>query len=245
MGEVWAIVVAGGSGSRFGGGVLKQFLDLGGRPLIDWAVAAAAGTCDGVVVVLPDDHLAADPLAADHLADAPLPAAGAPAASGEGPPPRRCTAVAGGPSRAASVRAGLAAVPVGADIVVVHDAARPLAGPGLFERVVAAVRAGADGAVPGVPVPDTIKRVDSGDGRAIVVETLDRPTLRAVQTPQAFRADVLRRAHAGGGDATDDAALVEALGATVVVVEGDPANLKITTADDLVRAEVLLDRRDA
>jgi len=234
MGEVWAIVVAGGSGSRFGGVVLKQFLDLGGRPLIDWAVAAAAGTCDGVVVVLP----------ADHLAAAPLPAGG-PVGSGEGRPPGRCTAVAGGPSRAASVRAGLAAVPDGAEIVVVHDAARPLAGPGLFEQVVAAVRAGADAAVPGVPVPDTIKRVDTRDGRAIVVETLDRPALRAVQTPQAFRAGVLRRAHAGGGEATDDAALVEALGATVVVVEGDPANLKVTTADDLVRAEVLLGRRDA
>jgi len=235
MGEVWAIVVAGGSGRRFGGGVLKQFLDLGGRPLVDWAVAAAGATCDGVVVVLPADHLAAGS----------LPAAGAPPASGEGPRPGRCTAVAGGPSRAASVRAGLAAVPDGAEVVVVHDAARPLAGPGLFERVVAAVRAGADGAVPGVPVPDTIKRVDTRDGRAVVVETLDRPALRAVQTPQAFRADVLRRAHAGGGDATDDAALVEALGGDVVVVEGDPANLKITTADDLVRAEVLLDRRDA
>jgi 2-C-methyl-D-erythritol 4-phosphate cytidylyltransferase len=93
-----------------------------------------------------------------------------------------------------------------------------------------------------VPVPDTVKRVDTA-GR--VMETPDRAALRAIQTPQAFSAAVLRRAHAGGGDATDDAALVEAIGGTVVVVEGDPANLKITGPDDLVRAEMLLDRREA
>jgi 2-C-methyl-D-erythritol 4-phosphate cytidylyltransferase len=104
------------------------------------------------------------------------------------------------------------------------------------------VRAGADGAVPGVPVADTIKRVDPSTG--LVLETLDRPALRAVQTPQAFAAAVLRRAHAGQADATDDAALVEAVGGQVVVVEGDPANLKITGPDDLVRAEALLTRRN-
>ncbi len=120
--------------------------------------------------------------------------------------------------------------------IVVHDAARPLADPALFERVIAAVRDGADGAVPGVPVPDTIKRVDPAGH---VIETLDRAALRAIQTPQAFAADVLRRAHAGEGDATDDAALVEAAGGRVVVVEGDPANLKVTGRDDLVRAEAL------
>jgi 2-C-methyl-D-erythritol 4-phosphate cytidylyltransferase len=182
---------------------------------------AAAGACDGVVAVLPAGHL-------------------------EAALPGGVMTVAGGATRSASVRAGLAAVPSGADIVVVHDAARPLAGPELFERVVAAVRAGADGAVPGLPVPDTIKRIEAAGGAApVVAETLDRPALRAIQTPQAFRADLLRRAHAGGGDATDDAALVEALGARVVVVDGDPANLKITGRDDLVRAELLLDRREA
>jgi 2-C-methyl-D-erythritol 4-phosphate cytidylyltransferase len=215
MGEVWAIVVAAGSGSRFGESVPKQFLDLGGRRLFDRAAAAAAAACDGVVAVVPAAFL-----------DTAVVTGG--------------TAVAGGATRSASVRAGLAAVPEDADIIVVHDAARPLAGPDLFERVVAAVRAGADGAVPGVAVPDTIKRVDPG-GR--VVETLDRPPLRAIQTPQAFAAGVLRRAHAGGADATDDAALVEALGGTVVVVDGDPANLKITGPEDLRRAGALLDRR--
>ena len=216
MGDVWAIVVAGGVGSRFGDAVPKQFLDLGGLRVIDWALAAAAAACDGVVAVLPGSHLDITLLPGT-------------------------VAVAGGPSRSASVRAGLAAVPADAGIVVVHDAARALATPELFGRVVAAVRAGADGAVPGVAVPDTIKRVDPADG--YVVETLDRPALRAVQTPQAFSAPVLRAAHADGGEATDDAALVEAAGGRVVVVEGDPANLKITGPDDLERAEALLTRR--
>lgn len=216
MGQVWAIVVAGGSGSRFGDSVPKQFLELGGLRVIDWALAAAGAVCDGVVAVLPAARL-----------DATMPVG--------------VVTVAGGPTRSASVRAGLSAVPEDADVIVVHDAARPLADPALFERVVAAVHAGADGAVPGVPVPDTIKRVDPAGGE--VLETLDRPTLRAVQTPQAFRAAVLRRAHAGRGDATDDAALVEAVGGRVVVVAGDPANLKVTGPDDLVRAEALLTRK--
>jgi 2-C-methyl-D-erythritol 4-phosphate cytidylyltransferase len=237
MGEVWAIVVAGGSGSRFGEAVPKQFLDLGGLRLIDWALAAAAASCDGVVAVLPAAHLGAAP----------------PVATRSG----TVIAVAGGPTRSASVRAGLAAVPAGAAVLVVHDAARPLAATELFERVIAAVRAGADGAVPGVPVADTIKRVDPGEGIdpggpsgkqagpkvERVLETLDRPALRAIQTPQAFSASALRAAHASGGEATDDAALVEAAGGRVVVVSGDPANLKVTGPEDLERAEALLTRR--
>jgi 2-C-methyl-D-erythritol 4-phosphate cytidylyltransferase len=226
MGEVWAIVVAGGSGSRLGKAVPKQFLDLGGQSLVMRASDTAAAACDGVVIVVP---------AANAGVQLGLP----------GPflvafPPEAGAVVAGGPTRSASVRAGLAAVPEEAGIIVIHDAARPLATAELFNRVVAAVRAGADGAVPGIPVPDTVKRIDA-DGR--VIETLDRPALRAIQTPQAFAAAVLRRAHAGGGDATDDAALVEALGARVVVVDGDPVNLKITGPDDLARAEALLARR--
>jgi len=134
------------------------------------------------------------------------------------------------------VRAGLAAVPSAAAVVVVHDAARPLAGRELFERVVAAVDAGADAAVPGVALSDTIKRVD---GRRVTA-TVDRSGLVAVQTPQAFRAEILRRAHTGDPEATDDAALVEAMGGTVVVVEGDHRNLKITSPDDLVVARTLV-----
>lgn len=141
-----------------------------------------------------------------------------------------CNTVAGGSTRAESVRCGLAAVPADADIVVVHDAARPFAGAELFDAVIAAVRAGADGAVPALPVADTIKEVDA-DG--VVLATPDRAHLVAVQTPQAFRAEILRRAHAGGAEGTDDAALVEAVGGRVVTVPGDPANRKITEPDDL------------
>jgi 2-C-methyl-D-erythritol 4-phosphate cytidylyltransferase len=212
---VWTIVVAGGSGSRFGDPVPKQFLDLGGLRVLDWAVASAGAACDGVVVVLPVDYL------------------------GVVLPPG-VTAIAGGATRSESVRAGLAAVPGDASVILVHDAARPLADEALFERVIGAVRGGADGAVPGVTVPDTVKRVGSSGE---VLETLDRAALRVIQTPQAFAAGVLRRAHAGGGEATDDAALVEAAGGRVVVVEGDPNNLKVTGPVDLERAEALLERR--
>ncbi len=212
MAKVWSIVVAGGSGSRFGR--LKQFSTLGGRPVLEWAVAACRPCSTAVVLVVPAGLEDPDRHGADVV-------------------------VSGGPSRAASVRCGLAVVPADADIVIVHDAARPLAAAGLFGAVVAAVtEGGADGAVPGVPLADTIKAVDSAGN---VTSTLDRSELVAVQTPQAFRADVLRRAHEGAGNgATDDAMLVEALGGTVRVVPGDPGNLKITAPDDLGAAERLL-----
>lgn len=172
---------------------------------------AGRSVADGVVLVVPGGHLAAD-----------VPAADVPAAD---------VVVAGGATRSDSVRAGLAAVPAGADVVVVHDAARPFSSPALFEAVVAGVRAGADAVIPGLPILDTVKRVV--DGR--VVGTVDREGLVTVQTPQAFAAAALRRAHAGGGVATDDAALVEAAGGKVVVVPGDPANTKITLRGDLAR----------
>ena len=208
MGRSAAIVVAAGGGSRFG--APKQFALLAGSRLVDRAVTAASAACDEVVVVVP----------------AGLDWGGPPVAA----------AVAGGAQRADSVRAGLAAVSAGCDVIVVHDAARPLAPPSLFEAVIAAVRGGADGAVPAVPLTDTVKRVE--DGR--VVDTPPRDALVAVQTPQAFRAEALRAAHRGGGDATDDAALVEANGGTVVVVPGDRSNLKVTAAADLAVADTLL-----
>ena len=121
-------------------------------------------------------------------------------------------------------------------MVVVHDAARPLASSSLFAAVVKAVGDGADGAVPGLPVADTVKRVE-GD---VVVETVDRALLVAVQTPQAFRVDVLRRAHGGDPEATDDAALVERVGGRVVVVAGEADNRKITTPGDLAAARLLV-----
>ncbi|MGH9043039.1 MAG: 2-C-methyl-D-erythritol 4-phosphate cytidylyltransferase [Acidimicrobiia bacterium] len=201
---MWGLVVAAGAGSRFG--AAKQFASLAGRRVVDWSVGTARSACEAVVVVLPADHV------------------------WDGPPV--AAAVPGGDSRSDSVRAGLAVIPAGAEIVVVHDAARPLAPSALFGAVIDAVRAGADGAVPALAVPDTVKRVD-GDR---VMETLDRSALVLVQTPQAFRADVLRAALAGGAQATDEAALVELAGGKVVTVPGDPLNLKITTPHDLARA---------
>jgi len=196
---IWTVVVAGGTGLRFGG-TPKQYEMLAGRRILDWSLAAAGEASDGVITVLP------------------------PGDAGD------AGTVAGGETRSASVRNGLAAVPSEATIVCVHDAARPFATEADFEAVVAAVRAGADGAVPALPVTDTIKVID---GAGTVVATPDRSTLVAVQTPQAFRADVLRRAHASGREGTDDAALVERLGATVVVVPGSVRNRKITVPEDL------------
>jgi len=212
--RAWAIVVAGGSGARFGGA--KQFSVLGGRRVVDWAVLAAAAACEGVVLVVPEDQVGR--MALDAQPDA---------------------VVAGGSTRSASVRAGLAELPDGVEAVVVHDAARPLAHPGLFDAVLAALADGADGAVAAVPVADTLKRVEA-DGR--VVETVDRTGLWAVQTPQAFRLDVLRAAHAGNPEATDDAGLVEAAGGRVVVVAGDRRNLKVTDPADLDVLEALVGR---
>lgn len=208
---VWTIVVAAGVGARFGGP--KQLMPLGDGRVLDYAIAAAAETSDGVVVVVPPG--------ADWEVGA-------------------IRTVEGGATRSASVRCGLAAVPAECDIVVVHDAARPLAGAALFRSVIDAVRQGADGAVPGATIADTVKRVD-GDR---VVATESRDTLVTVQTPQAFRALVLREAHAHDREGTDDAAVVEAIGGRVVVVAGPRDNLKITEPEDLARAEALIRERE-
>ncbi len=217
MATVWSIVVAGGAGSRFG--APKQYALIGGRPVLEWAVDACRSGSAGVVLVLPADAMDSD----SHGAD---------------------VTVRGGATRADSVRCGLAAVPAAADVIVVHDAARPLASPALFDAVVAALDSvDVDGAVPGVRPSDTIKAVDAA-GR--VTNTLDRTGLMAVQTPQAFRAVALRQAHeraAGGAGATDDAMVVEAAGGTVVVVPGEQGNLKITAPDDLDAAERMLAAR--
>ena len=148
-------------------------------------------------------------------------------------------AVGGGATRSESVRAGLAAVPADATIICVHDAARPLASVDLYRRAIAAVSAGADAAIPALTVSDTIKVVADG----IVVSTPDRASLVAVQTPQAFRAGALRDAHVHGGDATDDASLVEDRGGLVVVVDGETTNRKITVPDDLDWARSLIARQ--
>ena len=226
---VWSIVVAGGSGRRFG--QLKQFSGLSGRPVLEWAVEACRPVSAGVVLVIPVKEWEV-PRQSAHGAD---------------------VVVLGGATRADSVRCGLAAVPPEAEVIVVHDAARPLATTETFASVLAALdEDGVAGVVPGLSPSDTIKAVDAGGN---VTETLDRSTLVAVQTPQAFRAAVLRSAHArdsgvgGSGDraaaapATDDAMLVEAGGGRVRVVPGQLDNIKITTTDDLDAAERLISSR--
>jgi 2-C-methyl-D-erythritol 4-phosphate cytidylyltransferase len=213
--RVWTIVVAGGGGSRFGRA--KQYELLGDQRMIDRSVAVAADVSDGLVVVVPRTDVAQESAVFE--------------------PPIRV--VAGGASRSASVRAGLAAVGEDATVVCVHDAARPFATAQLYHSVVNAVLAGADGAIPGVPVTDTIKLV-ADDGA--VETTPPRERLIAVQTPQAFRASVLRAAHLDSVDGTDDAALVEAAGGRVVVVAGEADNRKVTHPDDLRWARSLAER---
>lgn len=215
------VVVAAGAGSRFGGPP-KQFRTVAGRPMVAWSIDAALACSDAVVVVVPSGE---------------TPVAGTLDRPG-------VEVVTGAATRSGSVRAGLAALAGRAaddDIVVIHDAARPLATSQLFGAVVEAVRGGADAAVPGVAVVDTVKRV--ADGR--VVETLDRDELMAVQTPQAFTVGALRRAHVGEPEATDDAGLVEAVGGWVAVVPGEPANRKVTLVDDLTVAEDALLQRES
>lgn len=215
------VVVAAGSGTRLGADRPKAFVDLAGATLLEHAVrgSLAAGP-DEVVVVVPEALVAE----ARSILD-PLPGAA------------RTTVVAGGAERTDSVAAGLTALSPGVELVLVHDAARCLAPVGVFERVLAALAVGAKGVVPGIAVVDTIKVVDDG---GVVTDTPARSSLRAVQTPQGFDRGVLTAAHASGAAATDDAALVEALGHSVVVVEGDERALKITTAEDLHRAARLL-----
>ena len=194
-----------GAGSGARFGGMKQYETLGDTRVIDRSVSAARAVSDGVVVVVPAGDV------------------------------EREGGIAGGASRSESVRNGLAQVPADADIVCVHDAARPFASTDLFEQVIAAIRNGADGAIPAIPVTDTIKIVAS-DGSGTVESTPDRSTLVAVQTPQAFAAVALRRAHElddGTSTATDDAMLVERAGGVVVVVDGESSNRKITTQDDL------------
>lgn len=206
--EVWTILVAAGAGARFGAD--KLALDLAGVSVRGRSLAGASAMSAGTVCVVRAD----DP----ELAS---------------PPASEVVYVAGGASRSASVRNGLAQVPLTADVVLVHDAARPLADEGLYQRVIDAVVDGAAAAVPVVAVVDTIRSVDGG--------VVDRDHLRAVQTPQGFVPAILRQAHDGAGEATDDAALVEALGHHVVLVDGDVRNLKITRPADLVVAQVLIE----
>lgn len=216
------VVVAAGSGTRLGAERPKAFVEVVGTTILERAVAGVLeAAVDELVVVVPEDLVAeatgrVDPLRPDGV---------------------DVTVVAGGAERTDSVAAGLAALSDAVSVVLVHDAARCLTPVVVFERVLAALAAGAAGAIPGVPVVDTIKVVDAG---GFITATPLRDSLRAVQTPQGFDRALLTAAHASGAAATDDAALVEALGHDVIVVEGDALGLKITTVDDLARAERLL-----
>jgi 2-C-methyl-D-erythritol 4-phosphate cytidylyltransferase len=218
---VWAVIVAAGRGERFGSPYPKAFAKLGGRALLAESLERLdeSDWIEAIVVATPPEWEEPVILLAEELGAGKVRAA-----------------VPGGETRADSVRAGVAEVPEEAAVILVHDAARPLVPPEVVERVIAALADGWDGAVPGLPVPDTLKRADA----EAVVETIDRTGLVAVQTPQAFAAVTLRSALAGSGDATDCAGLVEASGGRVRVVEGDPRLMKVTTPADLELVERLL-----
>src|SRR5579885_245993 len=221
MGEVAVVVVAAGSGTRAGGGMPKQFRRIGAESLLRHCLLTLTGMPELALVqpvIRPEDRPLYD-AAAEGLDVLP--------------------AAKGGPTRQASVRAGLEALEHhDPEIVLVHDAARPFATRTLIERAIAAAeKTGA--AVPALPVTDTIKLLD---GAGFVAQTLERDRLRAIQTPQAFRFAPLLEAHrkaaaAGREDFTDDGALAEWAGMTVAVFEGDAANIKITSAEDFARAE--------
>ncbi len=199
---VWAIVLAGGVSQRFGDRP-KQFEMIGGTRLVDRTLAAARRTCDRGTLVLP------------------------PGRAGDGEPVDALAA--GGDHQSESLRAGLATVPADAEIAVVADPAHPLASDALFTAVLDAVRAGADGAVPVMPILETVTRVRDG----LAVETVPKADLVLVQSPHAFRLSALRAAHADRPRFPDNASLLVARGHRVVTVPGEPANLHVTTADEL------------
>lgn len=216
--SVWAILAAAGRGDRLGLDRPKAFASLNDRPLIAESLERldASEWIEGIVVAAPPEWeepciLVAEEIAAGKVAET----------------------VTGGETRSESVRNALAQVPEGAAVVLVHDAARPLVTEAVIERVVTGLEEGWEGAVPTLPVSDTVKRVD---GQA-VAETIDREGLVTVQTPQAFLADFFRRAVENGGEASDCAALVEAAGGRVRAVQGDPRLLKITEPADLELVE--------
>jgi 2-C-methyl-D-erythritol 4-phosphate cytidylyltransferase len=203
--DVAAIVLAAGTGDRFGGA--KQFARVGSARLVDLSVRGVAPVAGDVIVVVPPGF----------------------EWDGEG------VGVAGGATRAESVRNGLAQVPARAAFVIVHDAAHPLATPDLAARVVAAVREGADGAVPVLATRETIAHTDG----AMLGAAVPRDGLVQVQMPHAFRATVLRAAHADPVSASDDATLVQALGRRVVTIDGDPENIHVTTPAELAFVDTI------
>jgi len=219
--HVSAIIVAGGRGARVGGGVPKQLLEIGGASILRHSVLAcdAHPAVNELVVVLPKDLIATGQALV-------------------GETQRPCRIVPGGARRQDSVRAGFEVVSSTADVVIVHDAARPFVTSDVIDRVIAAA-AETGAAIPGVPVADTVKRAAVDGARRSVLKTVPREELWLAQTPQGFRRDVLALAVATGEsarEATDEARLVELAGGTVAIVDGDRRNVKITTADDVAEA---------
>ena len=221
MSGLWAVLVAAGRGERFGHDRPKAFANLGGRPLLAASLERLERSewVEAIVVAAPEEWEEPTILLAEELGAGTVHAV-----------------VTGGATRADSVRAGVGEVPDDAVVILVHDAARPLLPEEVVERVVAGLAEGWDGVVPALPLADTVKRAE---GEA-VAETVDRTGLYAVQTPQVFLAEALRRALARGGDATDCAGLVEAAGGRVRLVEGDRRLLKVTTPADIALVETLL-----
>ena len=219
------VVTAAGRGERLGAEMPKALVPIGGRAMLIHAVALmrARPRISGIVVAAPVGETENVRALFADFADV--------------------TVVTGGESRTDSVRAAVAVVPDDVAGILVHDAARPFVPAHVVDTVIDAIENGADGAVPGIPVIDTIKEVGPDD---VIVATPRRASLRAVQTPQGFRADVLRAALAlPDADATDDAQLVERVGGKVRVVPGHPDAFKVTTPDDVARAEALLTERIA
>jgi 2-C-methyl-D-erythritol 4-phosphate cytidylyltransferase/2-C-methyl-D-erythritol 2,4-cyclodiphosphate synthase len=223
--SVAIIVVAAGSGARLGEPIPKAFVEIDGRSILSRSLDPIFGLADPVqvIVVVPSSHV-------QHAREI--------VAQSAGRASDACAVVVGGDSRQASVAAGLAELLPSVEVVLVHDAARALAPRSLFERVVAEVGSTGRGAIPGLAVSDTIKRIDAS---ATVLETVDRSQLSAVQTPQAFpRAELVAAYGAADREFTDDAALIQHAGGSVAIVAGDPLAFKVTTPWDLRRAEQLL-----
>jgi 2-C-methyl-D-erythritol 4-phosphate cytidylyltransferase len=221
--STWAVLVAAGTGERLGPDRPKAFAALAGRPLLAESLERldASDWIDAIVVAAPPNWEEPAILLAEELVASKV-----------------TSVVAGGETRAGSVRNALAEVGDEALVVLVHDAARPLLDDAMIERVLGGLDGTVEGVVPGLAVLDTVKRVAGG----LVAETLERDGLVAVQTPQAFVADSLRAAFAGDlGGATDCASLVERRGGRIAVVEGDPRLAKVTTVADLERVAQLLE----
>jgi len=242
-----ALLVAAGRGERLGAEGPKAFVMLAGRPMLDWSLAAlrAVPAVERIVVALPPGVVA--PPGTIGVVGGATRSQSVRAALAAAFPESTSSAAVGQPARGSAAAHGSGPAAPADDVVLVHDAARPLATPALFSRALDALaQRGGDAVVAAAPVTDTVKR--AGDDLR-VVETLDRGGLWAVQTPQVFRRAALARALAAPDDvlaaATDDAGLVERAGGTVHVVESPAENLKVTTPLDLRLAEILLSERPA